>query len=660
MLVFSSAALLCTGDLVARVDIATGQDELLYDRASVASGRAATSDEWKLWALAEDHKYVEAREAAQKLARKEPDSFVAQLVLGIVQRDAEGNLAKGVFHLEQAMRFFAARYGRPSHDPKVDRWFATLIVELAWAHGEMEHHEEKLKLIAEYNKRFGDVIIGEQAWPLMKLGRFREARAMARKAIETELPGQRRTALNALCAIEFEAGNPYESYEACKEAVDVGREDPTSMDSVDLTNLAEAARSLFRFDEAESAALEASEGRVAWYGNPFVDLADLYLREGRFPEALDALKKAPAYRASRPAAVRDSDVNENKRVLASFFIAMGRADEANALTTQILTAPDRKSNNSRDAGQDEALAALLSRRTQRMMAELVSERATSRGWFARTRACFEALTLRLGAWNAGTRAAKLLSERERLTGIFKIGLHDGAISPPWLMGDLVDVMGAAVVEEALDTAARTDPRRDAKAYYDAFAAEALVARGDREPAAAKITSALAGLNPAETLLRARLFALRGQLLSDEGQHDQAFEAYRAAYEIDPGVFRRLEIELPATTRAQGTLAEDVVDGAVNSVRFTEESQGVRIEAQSSELSIHACVRDPAGTEWACITESREKNEADEDFVARSTSKLLAAVFAPRIDLSQGDMQSLDGSNQVTRTGVDDLRGVNAP
>jgi hypothetical protein len=57
----------------------------------------------------------------------------------------------------------------------------------------------------------------------MKLGRFEEARMSARQGIASGDPEQIRIALNALCAIEFEAGNDRASYSACRQALDYGR-----------------------------------------------------------------------------------------------------------------------------------------------------------------------------------------------------------------------------------------------------------------------------------------------------------------------------------------------------------------------------------------------------------------------------------------------------
>ena len=66
-------------------------------------------------------------------------------------------------------------------------------------------------------------------------------------------------ALNALCAIEFEAGNDGQSYDACRRAIDDDIAGGGGVSAVDLTNFAEASRSLFKLDEAERVSLEATE-----------------------------------------------------------------------------------------------------------------------------------------------------------------------------------------------------------------------------------------------------------------------------------------------------------------------------------------------------------------------------------------------------------------
>ena len=62
-----------------------------------------------------------------------------------------------------------------------------------------------LDVLDDYDSLYEPHLIGQRAWPLMKLRRFDEARAVARRAIATGNAWQKDLGLNGLCAIEAEA-----------------------------------------------------------------------------------------------------------------------------------------------------------------------------------------------------------------------------------------------------------------------------------------------------------------------------------------------------------------------------------------------------------------------------------------------------------------------
>src|SRR5699024_272786 len=103
-----------------------------------------------------------------------------------------------------------------------------------------------------------------------------------------------------------------------------------------LTNYAEAARSLFLLQEAERILLDATEPLSVSYANPWRSLAELYLREGRFMEALDALEHIEEFRQVRPPHMRMVDMNEDRRALSSFLLVIGKTDAALRLTERAL------------------------------------------------------------------------------------------------------------------------------------------------------------------------------------------------------------------------------------------------------------------------------------------------------------------------------------
>jgi tetratricopeptide (TPR) repeat protein len=466
-------------------------------------GFEATTDEREAWLFAEAGRHIRAREMAEAVLKKNPSSFVAHLVIGYVNHYAEADFPRALFHLEQALALYERRYGSQPDPSKPWRWHATLLKELANAHGTLEHYSERLAFIARFNLLYEPDMVADRAWPLMKLGRYREARAAATLGLSmAERPSQR--------AIEFEAGNDGASYEACKRAVDDSRATGIDVSSVDLTNFAESSRSLFKLDEAERIGLDATEADISWYGNPWMELAELYTREGRFAEGLGALKRIPQYRAARPPHVRDADRNETRRAIAAFLLVCSRADEAIAVTDRALVLPDRRSHNSRDPAQDQVVVALLDRRAKLVAAEQRLEEARSEPFYVRPLEWAKAMVLRARALSSRALVERLLRDDTRLSGIFRIGTAASAILPPWLAGELVDVLGAGVVQEALDQARSRDHRPGAEAYYDAFATEVAVRAGEPEVALEKAQRALAGLSPGELLLRARTLALSSE------------------------------------------------------------------------------------------------------------------------------------------------------
>jgi tetratricopeptide (TPR) repeat protein len=500
----------------------------------------------------------------------------------------------------------------------------------------------------------------------MKLKRFSEARMAAELGIASARTDQRGLALNALCAIEFEAGNDGESYDACRRAVDDASERGGLVSAVDLTNFAEASRSLFKLDEAERIALEATGALPSWYGNPWMELGELYVRQGRFAEALSALRKMPEYRMQRPPHVRDADRGETRRVLASFLLVMGRADEAAEVTGRAIAAPDRRAHNSRDPAQDETVIALLDRSARLTSAELALEEAAVLPWYERPKQWLSALKRRLEARRSAARIAKLLDQDSILGGMFRIGQASAAIMPPWIVGELVRVLGPGVAKAASERAGKNDKRPGASAYYDAIAAEVAWATGEDLEAIAIAERALAALGPGEVLLAARLHALAADAAWQGERWERASVHYDAAFQRDPGVLRRLGLPVPVRVRTEGELGSDVADMLERSPRFTRSESGLTLTVQADRASARICLVGGQNQMISCaevdaVEAAKAAGKGPDgkeqplppwpEHVAREALKQL---FSPRVDLSQTDINSLDGQNL---SGRDALRSV---
>ncbi|MGE3636803.1 MAG: hypothetical protein AB7P00_43270, partial [Sandaracinaceae bacterium] len=537
----------------------------------------AMLDEERAWEEARTGHHIKARELAEAVLEDRPDSFIAHFVLGFVHHYGEANFARALYHHERAMQLFVQQYGDTPEPPAPWRWHARILRELAFTHGDLEHYQAQLEAMARYSELYEPDFIAERAWPFMKMRRFQDAREAAELGEATGDPRQIEVALNALCAIEFEAGNDEASYRACRAAMELNGGTPQTQSAVDFTNFAEAARGMFRLDEAERTDLLATEAQVSWYGNPWVELGELYVREGRFVEALSALRSVPEYREQRPPHVRDADRNEARRALGSFFLVIGRSDEALDITEKALNAPDRRAHNSRDPEQDRAISALLHRAALDLRAERRIEQAVGAPFYERAYARMASWVDRARGWITGRVAARALADEERLVGTFMIGTHRSAVMPPWLVGELTRVLGAGVMREAIVRARHDDARDGAEAYYDAFEAEAALEGGDPARARELARRAADALNPAEAMLRARVLAVLAQAARDEGDLRAAADAYGEAFQADPGIFRRMGLTVPVSYElSEDALAEDVGDHIDDSGRFADEGWGLRI------------------------------------------------------------------------------------
>jgi tetratricopeptide (TPR) repeat protein len=627
--------------------LSVGADEMI--EAILLEGEDAEAEELRLWELIERQRYVRAREEAESYLTEHPESYVAHLVLGSAQHYGEANFPMALFHESRALELFEAVEGVQPTQSQPWRWHARILLALTRTHGDLEHYDEQLGFMYRYNELYTPQLKAELAWPLMKKREFEKARLAAEEGLATGDPYQVERAKNALCAIEFESGDDLESYKVCADAVEYGRNHFGTATAVDLGNFAEAARSVFRFDEAESLLIEASKTGLSWYGNPWLELADLYMRAGRFAEALSALREVPRHRAQRPAHVRDSDRNEARRSLAAFMLLMGRPDEALRITDKASVLPDRRAHNSRDAQQDRSIVALLDRQARLMLAEMTLERAAAEPFHLRVWAHGQAAWLRFQAWMSGRQAARFLNDDKRLVGTFAIGTARSAVMPPWLLGELVGALGPGVARAAVESIAEEDARDGAQAYYEAVLAEVALEQRHYEEAVQRGQEALGGLQPGDALLRERVRAVVGAALSDPRETTALFEEVLAT---DPGLFRRMRWALPVDVRSSGAELDRALANAIlRSPRFERSDEGMRIEVEGGKV----CLFGRTGAAWGCGEADPEPDETGLSYAQRIVDAFHAEIFSPRIDLSRIDINSLDGSNRVTRNPLEMLQ-----
>lgn len=604
-----------------------------------------TAVERAAWCAAQRGEWKSMRTLANQALLADERSFRAHFLMGYVQHLGEGNLPKALFHLQRAEALFIEAYGeRPSLTNSPYRVYHRILHQLIHLLGEMDAHEEKIRYVDEIRRRLDLDYAPFKSWPLLKLGRFDEARQIAQDAIASEDAWNQAVGLTALCAVESELRNRQAAYDACLKAAE--RVQGSVMDgSIELSNAGAASEEMFKFDEAERLYQEAARRPAEGSVNPYGRLVRLYLRQGRFSEAVSAWREMKAYRANRPGSYLDQqDQAEADLIGASLLLVAGKSEEAQKRTDGTVRRPDRQGTSSANSEQNEAGAAVMDRAAKLDAARQIEERAAVSPLKDAAPLYLEAWWLRFDAWRSGRRAAEVLANEERLVTSLRPECPGSIELPSWLDGDLVALAGPGVALSALKKAQaeETLPEALAGPIFWSLEAEAHLLAGDEEPAQAAAKRALEGLGKGDGLMRARAAAILAEAARRRGDVDAAMAAYRLVLALDPGVIRRLGFVLPVQLEAAGPgPAARAVELLESSPLFAQESWGfgLRVSEADAELllpdgSVINSIRVPANA---------GQKDDDEGAARRIAKAVQRELLVPNIDITQADIRSLDGS-----------------
>lgn len=598
---------------------------------------------WTALGAIESGRFVRARELAESIVRGDPNSIQGQVLLGMVLHHGEGSLPRARFHLARSQSLFESRFGRevPTDDP-LWYWHVLALQELALVSGEMERYGERLEYLDQLEQLYGYNVTASRGWPLMRLKRLEEARVTAYQALtDSSDIDELLTGWTALCAIESIDGKRAKSFAACMKAVELGKDQ--SEFALYLTNAAEGALGVLRPDEAERLLLQATEHFARpTLANPWMDLTNLYLSQGRVLEALGALREMTGWRLRQPPQVDIQTWGETDLASALFLLAAGRPKDAARLSSRTVEQPDRGGENSADFAQKRSAAELIHLMAERSAAEAEFETASWSEWWPAMQAYARGLSHWVRSWAASRRAAVFFRDDRQLA--MRVQPYMGGLVkiPSWVEPELVRVLGPGPLEAAVREARLRETLPDARGFFDALETEVAAARGDATRTRGSAELALQQLPESEVLLRARV-----ALLAADAAQDRASQVawYSLVLQLDPGTLRRQVSALPVQIEsvADGE-AERVAELLAGSPRLRESSLGFQLRVDATERGLSACLRAPDGTLYGCGVGRPEPEDQPGALARRVCADFHANLFSPRIDLTQADMNSLDGSN----------------
>jgi hypothetical protein len=322
----------------------------------------------------------------------------------------------------------------------------------------------------------------------------------------------------------------------------------------------------------------------------------------------------------------------------------GRPFEALHVTRRSLEQPDRTGYTSSDTEQWQSAAALVHTVACKTAAQLKLEEASWLPFWPGMLARVEGWRLQLEAWSAGRRAAAMLAGQRILVSTVRPYLPGGVEIAEWIQLELPSLLGPGVLSAVVRQARQVEDLEGAQGYFSAFDAEiARLSRSERETLETS-ERALRELPGSEVLLQARVAAVGAEAAWELGEHARAEALFARTLQVDPGALRRLDVRLPVRITAGGSALEQKASRALaRSPRLRPEGGRFAIAVKGSGEELSACLSGPQGEVLGCAGVTPRAGESDDEVAGRLSGEFHAEVFAPRIDLTQADIRSLDGS-----------------
>ena len=621
-----------------------------------------------------------ARTLAEKALNEQDRPILGAMVLAQVYEESEGNFPKALFWVREATQWLEQACGKRPTLAAAKQLHKDLLIKESFILGDMDQRKKQLKALNAYEQIYQPPRDELKIWPLVKLGRFEEAREIGLKQIQSENSFVRSRAFNGMMAIECEARNRKASYEWGMK----GHIDAREQSCVIALNMGLASRQCFKFDEEERfnrIALKAEDRDCS--SSPFIQSSATYLIRGEFQKSISALS---SWAPSTAMEWMQSHMRVKAR-RAELMYGLGVWQRGLKEIHDVVTYPDRAS------GTDSASEEMLNLESYMLYWALLegqriasAEQSAIRGLGGWLKAQPQRFMDAWKQWKVKRQIIRFATHQMNLIDLIKPYFSSVM---PWYSSHLVYILGEGVIKAALKQA-RAEEEQEyseiAHAYLDGYEAELSWKQGHYQSCLKLVEQALKVVPKAAKLFRYRLIALRWaakSALSGQAVHDDDLHLLLSEY---PLPLRQLNLGIPVRMRASGgDYSQAVLQALEKSPRFIlDDNADLSLQVSSDKAQIKICLVGRQGNRYRCAQtlidfeqekealkqrrrqlkgqahaiqkvkdtdEEQNKSQQEDPWVLaleknpvwRVVDRAHQELFSPQVELTQKEMDTLDGN-----------------
>lgn len=633
----------------------------LYPCLAYYDGAEGTEDEMALYDLISANKFVTAKELSGKILIANPNSFAGLFGLGVIYHRAEGNLPKAYFYLKAAKKNYERIHGNGEYttDNKTWRWHCDILYELITTTSDMDLNKEVLIYLEAYDKSYTPKQTAYYSWPLMKLGREKEARQKIQEALDKSFDTHNKiVALNTLGALEGDLDNRDEAYRIFKELkqkVDSLNDGYTYVYVV--RNFGLMAEILLKYDEAESAYLDAAK-----YGsgpgetsNPWEDIVNLYVPEGRLDEAFQALRKMIIWGLARDPYLDQQCISSEQATKAGFLLATGYPDLAYLITKQLISMPDRLGYTSSRKYQSLGGLYFMHYEALKNKTRLLKEKLPSLTLKEKFKVLYNIFKLELEKIFIKLKIRSIVLNNNALKPTLIPHHFQGINISVYRMPDILDIIAPGLIESEIIKIRQSYKYKElSEPYLKELEGELYYKWHMYGKSKQMLLDASKNLIASEKLLHARIWALLGNIEENNGNYDEAISLFYKAYQVYPAIFRHLDIKLPIIVNSPGDPTSAKIEKFIyKSPAFKKRDGAFQLQLSNMGRKLYGILLDPQGNTITSVSSQLTGDPVKDSKLFMD--ELYLKIFSSVINASFVDINSLDGSTLQAEETRKDLK-----